>query len=116
MGRGQRSQDKTTPADSLDDSLDDATTQETETNQPSDGLEDAGPEREYGTAPFAPECARCKGQGREVKCVCRRTSGPIAFYYCPTPGCRFSIKVARPQRERRREPEQINVAAREDMK
>jgi hypothetical protein len=74
-------------------------------------------EKEYGRVAFAPICPHCtRNQGQEVRTVCKYTRGPMAYYYCQTPDCGFTVKHARPWREKlTRFTNDVNVAARPDM-
>ena len=66
-----------------------------------------------GRQSAAPDCPRCSTDEKRVRCVARRSDAFFTRYYCPTEGCPFSLKVARPSlRGRRQEPDEERFAAR----
>jgi hypothetical protein len=99
----------------------DADDQAPQTNQ---GPPPEGVEVEYGSITWAPICPYCKRaelppeKRQHVRCLQTRTEQAIAYYKCPTEGCEFSIALARPWRPKHwgMIPQQINVAARPEMK
>lgn len=72
-------------------------------------------DREFGKIAFPPLCPFCSKPDKEVRCVTYKTKGPMAYFSCKTEGCQFTVKVARPWREKRRNVNDVNVAARPDM-
>ena len=66
-----------------------------------------------GRQSAAPVCPYCSTKDKPVRCVSKGSSSFFTRYYCPTEGCSFSIKVARPSlRRRQQRPDQEDFAAR----
>jgi hypothetical protein len=70
---------------------------------------DSEPRLRQGNAPICPYCSKKNEKGEiiePVMCKSVRSDAFFTRYYCPTEGCPFSEKVARPQiRQRVRQQE-----------